>query len=290
MKEPIIVVPPREKDLGGDLIVRRILPWAKRKTVGPFVFWDHMGPTKLKLGNEMQVRAHPHIGLSTLTYLFEGTIRHRDTLGIIQDITPGGINWMTAGRGIAHSERTHPEMGLNQNLHGIQIWVALPKDKEELEPSFHHIPKSDVPKIQLGKHKGTVIAGSYAGHRSPVPIHSELVYLDIEIADDSKCQLDIPTNFESAIYVAMGSISVAGKFYRDGEMLVWDDVETIEFSSGDKARVLLLAGKAFPEKRHVWWNFVSSSKERIEQAKQDWLDGKFGKVVDESEYIPLPND
>src|SRR5690606_33826599 len=183
-----------------------------------------------------------------------------------------------------------PEMGLNQNLHGIQIWIALPKEKEEIEPSFHHIPKSEVPKVQIGSHKGTVIAGSYAGLTSPVPVQSELLYLDVEISDNSPCKLSIPDQFESAIYVAMGSIELGGKTYQEGEMLVWDDVSTIDFTSNDKARVLLLAGKAFPEKRHVWWNFVSSSKERIEQAKLDWVEGKFGKVIDESEYIPLPND
>lgn len=290
MNHPTLVIPPRSTDLGGDLIVRRILPWSKRRQVGPFVFWDHMGPTFLKDGNEMQVRAHPHIGLSTLTYLFEGTIRHRDSLGIIQDITPGGINWMTAGRGIAHSERTHPEMGTMTNLHGIQIWIALPKDKEEIEPSFLHLPKDQVPTFLLNKHECTLVAGEYQEYKSPVPTHSPLFYLDIKTANDNECTLDLNRNFEIALYIAMGSVTVQDKTYQEGEMLVWDQLEKLKFKSSDKARVLVFGGEAFKEKRHIWWNFVSSSSERIEQAKKDWVNGSFGKVIDESEYIPLPEN
>lgn len=288
MNEPTIVIEPRQKDLGGDLKVRRVLPWAKRKSVGPFVFWDHMGPTILKDGNEMQVRAHPHIGLSTLTYLFSGAIRHRDTLGITQDITPGGINWMTAGSGIAHSERTHPEMGTGVVLHGIQIWIALPKEKEEIDASFHHFPRSEVPKIEMGQHKATLIAGEYGKLKSPVPIQSPLLYIDIEITNSDPCLVEIPQSFESALYVAMGEASVGGKIYSEGQMLVWDQTTSINFSSTAGSRILILAGTPFPEKRTIWWNFVSSSPERIEQAKKDWLDGKFGQVVEEKEYIPLP--
>lgn len=288
MNNPTIVIPPREKDVGGGFNVRRVLPWAKRKSVGPFVFWDHMGPTLLKNGDELQVRAHPHIGLSTLTYLFEGCIRHRDTLGITQDIKPGAINWMTAGKGIAHSERTHPEMGTNITLHGIQVWIALPKEAEEMEPSFVHIPESDVPHFTLDGHPAKLIAGEFEGLNSPVPIQSPLFYIDVSLVNDKKCSVTLPAGNECALYVAIGEIELEGKSYACGEMIVWDETEKITFSTKNQARVLIFGGLPFPEKRHVWWNLVSSRQDRIEQAKKDWRAGKFGKVIDEEEYIPMP--
>ncbi len=290
MNKPTIVIPPREKDLGAGFTVKRILPWAKRKTVGPFVFWDHMGPSFLKNGDELQVRAHPHIGLSTLTYLFEGSIRHRDTLGIIQDIRPGEVNWMTAGRGIAHSERTHPEMGTNISLHGIQVWIALPKEFEEVAPSFVHIPNNEIPKLDIEGHKISLVAGSMFNLTSPVPVHSELFYLDINPLADKPINLPIPKGNEAALYVAMGEICIGDDNYSAGQMVVWDGGDSIEFSASKNSRLLYFGGKPFGEKRTIWWNLVSSRSDRIEQAKKDWKNGKFGQVIDETEFIPLPED
>lgn len=290
MLNPSLVIEPRTRDLGSGFVVRRILPWAKRRQVGPFVFWDHMGPVQLKRGDEMQVRAHPHIGLSTLTYLFSGKIRHRDTLGIIQDIEPGAINWMTAGRGIAHSERTHPEMGSNIVLEGIQIWIALPKEFEEVEPSFVHIAKEEIPSWQHQQHHCILVAGEYMQYKSPVPVYSPLFYLDVLAKEQRPCSLPIPDGHEAALYVAKGEIQVGDQKYREGQMLVWDQVDEITFTNLQHARVLLFGGKTFNEPRHIWWNLVSSRPERIEQAKEDWLHGRFGQVIDESEYIPLPSD
>lgn len=290
MANPSIVIPPREKDLGAGFTVKRVLPWVKRKTVGPFVFWDHMGPSFLKNGDELQVRAHPHIGLSTLTYLFSGSIRHRDTLGITQDIKPGEVNWMTAGRGIAHSERTHPEMGTNITLHGIQVWIALPKDFEDVSPSFTHIPNQEIPKLELDGHQISLIAGSMFNLSSPVPVHSELFYLDILPKANTPIKLQIPKQSEAALYVAVGVVQVEDESYSTGEMIVWDNATEVSFTASDDARLLFFGGKPFSEKRHIWWNLVSSNPDKIEQAKKDWKNGKFGTVIDETEFIPLPED
>lgn len=292
MAKPSIIIPPRQKDLGAGFVVKRVLPWAKRKSVGPFVFWDHMGPSLLKDGDELQVRAHPHIGLSTLTYLFSGSIRHRDTLGIIQDIKPGEVNWMTAGRGIAHSERTHPEMGTNITLHGIQVWIALPKESEEVSPSFTHIPNQQIPKLDLDGHQVSLIAGSMFNLTSPVPVHSELFYLDIKPKTQQPITLPVPENNEAALYIAEGEVEIDGEQYSTGQMLVWDKQSEVCFKALTDSRLLFFGGKPFSEKRHIWWNLVSSSPQRIEQAKEDWKNGAFGRVIDEDEgeFIPLPED
>ncbi len=289
MLNPTLVIDPRSRDLGDGFLVRRVLPWRKRRALGPFVFWDHMGPLTLTRGDEMQVRPHPHIGLSTLTYLFSGKIRHRDTLGNIQDIEPGAINWMTAGRAIAHSERTHPDMA-GMTLEGIQIWIALPTQYEEIDPSFIHLPKSDIPTFQHGNHHFTLIAGEYQNFKSPVPAYSELFYLDIQPAGDELCSLEILPGHESALYIARGEIQVGDTRYSEGQMLVWDQTQKIEFTSSQHSRVLAFGGKPLPEKRYMWWNFVSSRPERIEQAKRDWQEGRFGMVIEESEQAPLPQD
>ena len=282
-----IVIAPKTHDLGG-FEVHRVLPSIQRRMVGPFIFFDHMGPAAFPAGKGIDVRPHPHIGLATVTYLFEGEILHRDNLGSVQAIKPGAVNWMTAGRGIAHSERTPAEIRkAPARVHGIQLWVALPTRHEEIAPSFVHHGGETLPVIDEPGKTVRVIAGSIYGSRSPVTTLSDMVYADATLA--AGAQLPIPADFaERAIYVATGSITIDGTSYAKGQLLVLKPGAEVIVRAESDCHVLILGGEPMDGPRHIWWNFVSSSKERIEQAKADWKAGRFPTVAGETEFIPLP--
>ena len=284
------IVVPRTRDLGGGFEVRRVLPSAQRRTVGPFVFFDQMGPTVLRPGTGLDVRPHPHIGLATVTYLFEGEILHRDSLGTVQPIRPGEVNWMTAGRGIVHSERTPPELRENgTRLFGIQTWVGLPREREEVDPSFVHHAEGELPMVDGEGKRVRLIAGALYGARSPLTVFSDMFYADAAL--DGGARLELPAdNEERAIYIAEGSVDIAGEIFAAGRLLVFRPGAPVTMSAVGPARMLLLGGAPMDGPRHLWWNFVSSSKERIEQAKADWREGRFAAVPGETEFIPLPEE
>ncbi len=278
----------RVHDLGDGFIVRRMLPHLLARHIGPFVFFDHMGPVQLAPGRGMDVRPHPHIGLATVTYLFEGTIRHRDSLGSVQDIRPGDVNWMTAGRGIAHSERTpDAERATGQNMHGIQIWVALPQSAEEIDPEFHHHPAATLPVIEGEGVNLRLVVGTALGHTSPVRVFAPMFYLAAEFSAGGRFVL--PAEYaERAVYALDGELSVDGEMLGAGRMAVLAAGDVIEISAAAPVRAVLFGGAPLDGERHLYWNFVSSSRERIERAKQDWVAGRFGQVPGETEFIPLP--
>jgi len=286
-----LVIPPRSRDLGDGMMVRRALPFVHKRTVGPFIFWDHMGPLKIEGEREMIVRAHPHIGLATLTYLFSGEILHRDTLGNELLIRAGEVNWMIAGQGIAHSERSGKAYGQEgMTLEGIQLWIALPVEAEEVPPSFVHFDRPELPRFGLADVQWTLIAGRYQGYQSPVPVHSELFYFEAPVAAGVSAELPMHEAHEGALYVAQGEVEVDGQVYGEGHLIVQDVGDAVSFKVLKAARLLVFGGRPLPEPRHIWWNFVSSSKERIERAKLDWQAQRMGKVINEAEgnFIPLP--
>lgn len=281
------IVVPHSRDLGG-FTVKRVLPAIERRMVGPFVFFDQMGPAMFDPGTGIDVRPHPHIGLATITYLFEGEILHRDTLGSVQAIRPGEINWMTAGRGIAHSERTGPETrAAGGRLAGIQSWIALPKDDEEAEPDFAHHGATALPIVAgEGKHVRVLIGAAF-GARSPVRTFSETLYADVAL--DAGARLAVPNEVEDrALYLVDGTMAVDGEDFLPGRLLVLRPATEIVVTASTPARLMLLGGAPLDGPRHIWWNFVSSSQDRIEQAKADWQAGRFPAVPGESDFIPLP--
>ncbi|GAA4354888.1 pirin family protein [Kangiella marina] len=280
------IIEPKEKDLGG-FCVRRLFPAVGAKSVGPWVFFDHMGPATFSPGDGVNVRPHPHIGIATVTYVFEGEILHRDSLGSYQTITPGDINLMVAGKGIVHSERERPEVTqLPHELNGLQLWMALPIDSEEIEPEFHHYPSSTIPTVTLNGIKVRVMMGSAYGVKSPVKTFAETLYLECLL--EPKDSLPMPKAEELAVYVAKGAIEIDGVVVEEYSMAVLNPTENLEIKSLNSSRVAIIGGENLG-KRFMEWNFVSSSKERIEQAKRDWKEGRFPKVTgDEEEFIPLP--
>ncbi len=282
-----IVIPARKMDLGGGLEVGRVLPFAKRRMVGPFVFLDHMGPVDFAAGQGIDVRPHPHIGLATITYLFAGEILHHDSLGTVQPIYPGEVNWMTAGRGIVHSERTKPALRAKGGcMDGIQAWVALPLEHEEIEPSFAHHDAAALPRFDEGGAGGTLIAGRFSGLKA-VETLSPLFYVHLEMQANSRFALP-DEHEERAAYVAMGRIVVDGGTYEAGQLVVFGRGEARIETGDGPARLMLLGGAPVGE-RHIWWNFVSSSLDRIEQAKADWRAGRLPlPPTDAGEFIPLP--
>lgn len=286
-----VVITPHEKDLGG-FSVRRVLPAVERRNVGPFVFFDHMGPATFPPGEGINVRPHPHIGLATVTYLFEGEILHRDSLGSLQPIRPGAVNWMTAGRGIVHSERTSAEeLTRERRLHGIQTWLALPLAHEEDAPGFEHVPAERLPVFRQDDAEMRLIAGSAYGHPAPFETVVDLFYLEGHI--DGGGNLTLPASLgERCVYLVGGSLTIAGRAIAPTEMAVLEDGDDVALQAGAKgAHVMLAGGAPLEARRTMFWNFVSSSKERIEQAKADWRAGRFPKVPgDEEEFIPLPGD
>lgn len=278
---------PVTKDLG-EMTVRRSLPSRRRKSVGPFVFFDHMGPAEFPPGSGINVRAHPHIGLSTITYLFEGEILHRDSLGYVQPIRPGEVNWMTAGRGIVHAEKTRQEvLASGQSLHGIQVWVALPLEHEEVEPRFEHYPAADIPFVTLDGARATVIVGAAYGVVSPVQSESDTLYIELRMP--AGAEIALPEAEELGVYVLDGDVAVAGEALSRRELTVLENGTQGTIAATGAAHVMLCGGAPLDGRRTVWWNFVSSSPERIEQAKRDWNEGRFAPVPGETDFIPLPD-
>ena len=284
-----LTIPPREADIGG-LNVRRLLPYAKRRMLGPFIFLDHMGPAQYGVGEGLDVRPHPHIGLATVTYLFDGEIVHRDTLGSNQTISPDAVNWMTAGHGISHSERTGAdERGHLHGVHGLQSWVALPKEYEEKAPEFFHHDATSVPFLDLKGVRLRVIAGEAYGMSSPVKIHSPLFYVDVKM--EAGATLELPPQYlERGAYIISGDVRVGGDSIPVHSLPVFLPQGHVKLEAASVSHLVLLGGEPLPEKRFIWWNFVSTSQERIEQAKHDWSEGRFGKIPgDDQEFVVLPD-
>ena len=285
-----LVIVPRTRDLGDGFAVRRALPHGRRQMVGPFIFFDHFGPVQFVSGKGMDVRPHPHIGLATVTYLFDGSIMHRDSEGNIQEIQPGAMNLMTAGRGIAHSERTpDAQRASGQMMLGLQSWIALPNDKEEIAPSFQHYGAASLPTVQDKGFRARIIAGRSFGATSPVEMVSPWFYVEVALEAGMSVPLDADHE-ERAIYIVDGEIEIAGDRYEAPQLLIFRPGDRITVRSTKPARMMFLGGDALEGPRHIWWNFVSSSKERIEQAKQDWKTGRFAPVPNEHEFIPLPEN
>ncbi|TYT25454.1 pirin family protein [Luteimonas viscosa] len=281
------IIAPREHDIG-NMVVRRAVPTIQARSVGPFVFVDHMGPALFEPGVGIDVRPHPHIGLATVTFLWAGTIRHRDTLGSLQDINPGDVNWMTAGRGIAHSERTPGDLrGGGQALHGMQTWVALPKPHEEAAPAFHHHPATTLPRIEQRGATLRIIAGRAYGEESPVDVFSSTLNVAIDLAADAETRIDA-NHVERAVYVLEGEAQLDGSDIPARHLVLPDPGSPAVLRAKTPLKALLFGGEPLDAPRHLWWNFVSSSKERIEQAKHDWQAGRFGTIADETDFIPLP--
>ena len=279
---------PRTHDIGG-FEVKRALPFKDRRMVGPFIFWDQMGPGEFITGQGLDVRPHPHIGLSTVTYLFDGTLDHKDSLGNKIRITPGDINLMTAGKGIVHSERTGLDIRQSSSkLFGIQSWLAQPKNYENTEPNFEHIPKEKFPVFQDKGIAGTLILGQFEDATSPVQTQWETLYIDLHMSAEEKFNLP-PIVEEQALYLASGTIEINGIIYDQNQMLILAPGEDIIIRACRPTHLIILGGAPMDSPRYIWWNFVSSSRDQIEQAKEDWKNRKFAPVPsDENEFIPLP--
>lgn len=284
-----LVIDARKKDLGG-FEVGRVLPFAKRRMVGPFIFLDHMGPADFRPGQGIDVRPHPHIGLSTVTYLFEGELTHKDSVGSDQGILPGEVNWMTAGSGIVHSERTAPEIrAAGARMHGMQAWVALPTEFEEVDPSFHHHSAADMPTFEGDGLTARLIAGEAYGGSAKVKTHSPLFYVHWEMGPDVRTTPP-KGHSERALYVARGSVEVGDRIIHAGQMAVLEKTAEPVVRATEDSTVMLLGGEPVGP-RHIWWNFVSSSQDRIEQAKADWKAGRMTLPAgDDQEFIPLPEN
>ena len=284
-----MLIVPRAVDLG-EMEVRRALPSVKRQMVGPFIFFDQMGPAEFLSEQGIDVRPHPHINLATVTYLFEGEIRHRDSLGTDQAIEPGDVNWMRAGRGIVHSERTAPARRRSgQRLFGIQTWVALPEDLEESDPAFLHHGAAELPVVEAQGIRARLIAGRAFGETSPLATASETLYADVTLAAGARLPIDAEQE-ERALYTISGEVEVAGDRFGPGQLLVLRPGDPITVTAVTAARVMVFGGAPMGGPRYVWWNFVSSRPERIEQAREEWARGRFETVPgDEADFIPLPD-
>ncbi|MBN9602771.1 MAG: pirin family protein [Afipia felis] len=283
-----LVIVPRTRDLGDGFAVRRALPHGKRQMVGPFIFFDHFGPVQFIAGQGMDVRPHPHIGLATVTYLFDGSIMHRDSEGNIQEIKPGAMNLMTAGRGIAHSERTPDVPRANgQKMLGLQSWIALPQNREEIAPSFQHYSAASLPLVSDTGLKARIIAGKAFGATSPVDQTSEWFYVEVSLDAGSRAPLDADHE-ERAVYLVEGEVEIAHERYEAPRLLIFRPGDRITIHAVTPTKMMFLGGTALEGPRYIWWNFVSSSRERIEQAKQDWKMDRFAHVPEETEFIPLP--
>jgi hypothetical protein len=282
------VIVPRMRDLGG-FSVRRALPTAERQMVGPFILLDQAGPGEMLISENFDVRPHPHIGLATVTYLYDGIIVHRDSIGSEQAIRPGDVNWMTAGRGIAHSERARPEDRHQiRNVSGLQTWVALPKRHEEAAPTFNHHDRTALPEITGDGIAMRLVVGSLYGERAPSATFSDMFFADVMLEEGSYLPIDAEHE-ERAAYLMEGTVEVAGDRFESGRLIVFRPGDALAIKAHSRARLMLLGGETMDGPRHIWWNFVSSSKERIEQAKSDWKLGRFDKVFgDEKDFIPMP--
>jgi redox-sensitive bicupin YhaK (pirin superfamily) len=290
MSNTDLIIEERSRDIG-DFLVGRLIPFRKKRMVGPFIFIDHMGPTTLGPDKYMDVDQHPHIGLSTLTYLLEGQITHQDSIGTHQVIEPGSVNWMVAGKGCSHTERTPQQLRSKRSvfkMHGYQIWVALPKELEDIEPEFHHIEASRLPVwVEDGAHF-TLVAGKGYGRESPVPVHSDLFMIDIKTTADYRLDISGNLSGEIGVTIVSGSVSACGDLIEKGNMLVskTEDVCNITIHAG--SHVLLFGGEPLPEERFIYWNFVSHSQKKIDAAKQAWKDKSFPMMDGDDSYVRLP--
>ena len=282
-----LVITPRPRDLGG-FCVRRVLPSAERRMIGPFIFFDEMGPAVFPPGEGIDVRPHPHIGIATITYLFDGEIMHRDSLGYALPIRPGAVNLMTAGRGIVHSERAGSDRDREASMHGIQSWIALPEGMEEIDPAFVHTPADELPELKVGEAIIRLILGKAFGAVSPVQTYSKTLYAEVRLPANSRLELPLDVT-ERAFYVVTGNVALDGEEYGTGTMAVLRTGAPVELAAAADTRLMLIGGEPVGA-RTIWWNFVSSSKERIEQAKADWREGRFDGVEGDDEFIPLPED
>ncbi len=274
----------------GNFLVGRLLPFREKRMVGPFAFIDHMGPVRMSDHENFDVPPHPHIGLSTLTYLFEGSVMHKDSLGTEMEIKPGAVNWMTAGKGIVHSERTPAYLRKSDKmLHGLQIWVALPKALEEMAPSFSHVAENEIPSWQQDGVSMKLIAGEAFGKKSPVPVYSPLYFIEIKNTEKQKLNIGHHLFGESALYILEGNVESEGNVFHPKQFLVAKESKLCEFEMAENSTVYIFGGEPFPEERFIYWNFVSSDKELIEKAKMNWLEQDFPKVPGETEFVPLPN-
>jgi hypothetical protein len=287
MSSPLLTLQAIQKDLGGGFTVRRLLPVAQRQAVGPFLFFDHFGPITAQPEDQHDVRPHPHIGLATVTYLFEGAMQHHDSTGALQRIEPGAINWMTAGRGIVHSERTPADLkGKPRRSHGLQLWAALPAADEEMAPGFVHTPADALPQLDLGGAQVRVLVGRAFGVTSPVAVRSETIYLDMALeAGDA---FPLPLAPERAVYVVNGAVELDGLPLAPHTLTVIPAGDEPLISASGSARAVLIGGEPLGH-RFLWWNFVSSRKDRLLQAADDWAAGRFPGVPGETEFIPLPD-
>lgn len=282
------IIEERAADIGG-FLVGRLLPFRQKRAVGPFVFIDHMGPAKLSEYQNLDVPPHPHIGLSTLTFLFEGAMMHKDSLGSNIEIEPGAVNWMTAGKGVVHSERTPERLRHSEkSLHGLQIWVAMPKELEDIEPSFHHIEASAIPSWKQDALSFKLIAGEAFGQKSPVPVHSKLYFIEIKSTDATTVDIGKSSYGESALYILEGAISSEGNTYGTKQLLVAKNSSLCTFEIAANSTIYIFGGEPFPEERFIHWNFVNSDKAVIEQAKEDWRNQLFPKVPGEIDFVRMP--
>ncbi|WP_300602459.1 pirin family protein [Niabella sp.] len=283
-----MIIEERAADIG-NFLVGRLLPFRQKRMVGPFIFIDHMGPANLKDYQNLDVPPHPHIGLSTLTYLFEGAIMHRDSLGSEVEITPGAVNWMTAGKGVVHSERTPAHLRTtDKQLHGLQIWVALPKALEQSEPSFTHVEANAIPVWEQEGATIKLISGTAFGKTSPVPVHSPQYFIKIQTPKGQVLNIGKDLYGESGLYILEGSVISEGNTYGPKQILIAKDSTLCSFETTDNTTVFIFGGEPFPEERFIYWNFVSSDRAVIEKAKQDWLKQRFPPVPGETEFVPLP--
>lgn len=284
-----MIIEERSRDIG-DFLVGRLIPFRKKRMIGPFIFIDHMGPTTVGPKRYMDVDQHPHIGLSTLTYLLEGEILHEDSLGTKQRIRPGSVNWMVAGKGVSHSERTPAALrnGSVFTMHGYQIWVALPKTLEDSTPEFHHIPAETLPRWTEGTADFTLVAGQGYGHESPVPVHSPLFMLEIKNTEEFQLNTKDHLKGEIGICIVKGAIEACGETVTEGNIVVSKVEDTCNTLLRPNSHILLFGGEPFEEQRHIYWNFVSSDKEKIEQAKTDWEAKTFPMMSNDASYVPLP--
>lgn len=285
-----IIIPERPRDIG-NFMVGRLLPFHSKRMVGPFIFIDHMGPVAMNDHQNMDVGPHPHIGLSTLTFLFEGAVMHRDSLGTAVEITPGAVNWMTAGHGIVHSERTPERLRhVDKHMHGLQIWVALPKELEDVDPSFHHIEAEALPAWEQDGARYKLIAGEVMGRRSPVPVHSPLYMLEIHSAKGCAVRIGEHLYGEVGMYVLDGQVreGADGEAIGPRQILVAKDPSLCSFTMAPGTTVYLFGGEPFAEERFIYWNFVATSQVRIDEAKERWRELRFPMIEGETGHVPLP--
>lgn len=288
MSQIDLIIEERARDIG-DFLVGRLLPFRKKRTIGPFIYLDHMGPVTLKPGQRFDVEPHPHIGLSTLTYLLEGEIIHRDSLGTTQTIKPGAVNWMSAGKGVVHSERSDSKTDKEtKQMHGLQIWVALPKDMEDMDPKFWHTKADELPAWSEKDLHFKLIAGEAFGRKSPVPVHSHLFLIEMKATETTQFNLDDTLKGESGLYILEGSVNACGENITQGQLMVTKEGSSCAFTIEKGSHIMLLGGEPYPEERHIYWNFVSTDKEKIEAAKAKWKKRDFPIIPHDEGYVPLP--